>query len=155
MTIDITQIAVAIIGVLGTIITAFVIPLIRSRLNESQQAKLQQWIQIAVSAAEQLSKTGVISKNGRKEYVLNFLESHGFTIDLDEIDAMIEAAVYDLPSKLTNTEVKKIAEKKVEVMAETTVDTKVQEAVEAKVQEVVETKVQEVVGSTDDEAAVD
>ena len=137
MTIDLTQIVVAIIGILGTIITYQVIPLIRSRLNESQQAKLKQWIQIAVSAAEQLSKTGSISKDERKQYVLNFLNDRGLTINLDEIDAMIEAAVYDLPSKLTNQEVKKIAEKKVEAMAENVVDTKVQEVVEAKVQEAV------------------
>lgn len=113
MTIDITQICVAIITLVGSIITAILIPYIKTKLTVEQQKKLQTWIQIGVSAAEQLSKTGVISKDERKKYVLDFLNRNGMTADLDLIETMLEGAVYDLPSKLTTNEVKKIVAQEV------------------------------------------
>ena len=113
MTIDITQICVAIITLVGSIITAILIPYIKTKLTAEQQKKLQTWIQIGVSAAEQLSKTGVISKDERKKYVLDFLNRNGMTADLDLIETMLEGAVYDLPSKLTTNEVKKIVAQEV------------------------------------------
>lgn len=113
MQIDLTSIIVALIGVLSTVITTVLVPYIRTKLSVEQQKKLQGWIQVAVSAAEQLSKTGIIDKKDRKQYVLDFLNRHGMTADMDLIDTMLEGAVYDLPSKLTTAEVKKLAEAEV------------------------------------------
>ena len=39
--------------------------------------------------------------------------SNGMTADLDLIETMLEGAVYDLPSKLTTNEVKKIVAQEV------------------------------------------
>lgn len=122
MTIDITQICVALITLAGTIITAVLVPYIKTKLSVEQQKKLQTWIQVAVSAAEQLSKTGVISKDARKQYVLNFLEKHNMTADVDLIDTMLEGAVYDLPTKLTNDEVKKLAAAEVKKYTEAAIE---------------------------------
>lgn len=106
--IDVTQIVVAIIGLLSAVLTGVLVPYIRTKLSLDQQKKLQMWISIGVSAAEQLSNTGVIQKKDRKQYVLDLLEKHGLTADLDLIDAMLEGAVYDLPSKITKTELKEL-----------------------------------------------
>lgn len=123
--IDLTNIIVALIGLLGTIITTFLIPLIRSKLTAAQQDELQKLIQIGVAAAEQLSNTGVIKKAERKQFVIDFLASKGFTADMDLIEKMLEASVYELPGKITTNEVKKLAEVKVEAMAENVIEARV------------------------------
>ena len=51
---DMTPIAEAVIALVLALITAFVIPYIRSKTTLSQQAKLQSLVTIAVKAAEQI-----------------------------------------------------------------------------------------------------
>lgn len=58
--------------------------------------QLDRWVQIAVSAAEQAYKVGMT--DDRKAYALSVLEKKGQTLNWDEVDTMIEAAVNQLPS---------------------------------------------------------
>lgn len=116
--IDITQIVVAIIGLVSAVITTVLVPYIKTKLDVEQQKKLQMWIQIGVSAAEQLAKTGIIQKRDRKQYVLDLLAKHGMTADLDLIDAMLEGAVYDLPAKVTAAELKELTANEVKKTTE-------------------------------------
>lgn len=37
----------------------------------------------------------------KKAYVLKFLNDRGYTVDMDAIENLVEAAVYELPEKLT------------------------------------------------------
>lgn len=50
---------------------------------------------IAVSAAEQIY-VGSGRGEEKKAYVLEFLNSKGFTVDMDSLDKLIESAVYAL-----------------------------------------------------------
>ena len=86
---DITVIIEAVFALLAAIITAIVIPYIKSKTTASQQAE------IAVTAAEQIY-TGSGRGEEKKAYVLNWLQEHGITVDAEKLDALIEAAVYDL-----------------------------------------------------------
>ena len=92
---DITVIIEAVFALLAAIITAIVIPYIKSKTTASQQAEINAWVKIAVTAAEQ-----IYTDSGRgeekKAYVLNWLQEHGITVDAEKLDALIEAAVYDL-----------------------------------------------------------
>lgn len=99
MTYDITSILEAVIALIGVIFTAIIIPLIRTKTTVSQQEKINQWIKIAVLAAEQIF---VGSGRGaeKKQYVLEFLEKHKIKLDEEKINALIEAAVYELNSGL-------------------------------------------------------
>lgn len=94
MNIDYTELLQAIIALLATLITTFVIPLIRKKLTAEKTEELKKWVGVAVKAAEQLygSKTG----QQKKEYVLNFLLEKGVVFDASEVVAMIEAEVYKL-----------------------------------------------------------
>ena len=94
MNIDYTELLQAIITLLATIITTFVIPLIRKKLSAEKTEELKKWVGVAVKAAEQIygSKTGT----EKKEYVVAFLASKGIVFDVDEVNAMIEAEVYKL-----------------------------------------------------------
>ena len=89
---DLTSI-VEIIGLLiATIITSILVPFIRSKTTAEQQQNINAWVQIAVTAAEQ-----IFNGSGRgaekKEYVIGFLAEKGIKIEQSSIDAMIESAV--------------------------------------------------------------
>lgn len=92
---DITTIIEAVFALAAAVITAIVIPYIKSRTTAQQQAEINAWVKIAVAAAEQIY-TGSGRGEEKKAYVLNWLAEHGITMDEDRINALIEAAVYDL-----------------------------------------------------------
>ena len=92
---DITLIIEAAFALLAAIITAIVIPSLKSKTTASQQSEINAWIRIAVTAAEQIYK-GQGRGEEKKEYVLNWLRERGIIVDEDKLDALIEAAVYEL-----------------------------------------------------------
>lgn len=105
MKIDITQIVVAIIGLLSAVITGFLIPWIRSKtginngqIEENSMVILRTVVTIAVQAAEQLYN----SEQGKekKAYVINVLAEQGYILDPnkvdDAIDSLIESIVYEV-----------------------------------------------------------
>lgn len=92
---DITPIIETVAALIAVIFTAVVIPYIKSKTTTQQQAQINAWVKIAVAAAEQIYK-GSGRGEEKKEYVINWLEERGFTLDEDELDALIESAVYEL-----------------------------------------------------------
>lgn len=93
--IDITPIINAVITLIAAVITVFLIPWIKGKVEAEKLSKIMSWVKIAVDAAEQIyNESGMGEK--KKQYVLDFLEDKGFTADLNSIDAMIEAAVLSL-----------------------------------------------------------
>lgn len=93
--IDFTPVLQAIVGLCAAIITTFVVPYIKSKTTKEQQTQINEWVRIAVSAAEQVYE-GPGKGDEKKAYVLTWLSNHGISIDEDKLDAMIEAAVYEL-----------------------------------------------------------
>ena len=89
---DITPVFEAIVALAVAIITSILIPYIKSKTTAEQQQNINAWVQIAVTAAEQ-----IFNGSGRgaekKEYVIAFLADKGFKIDEASVDALIEAAV--------------------------------------------------------------
>ena len=92
---DITIVIEALIALVSAIITAFVVPYIKSRTTAAQQEQLQGWVKIAVAAAEQIY-TGSGRGSEKKAYVVEWLTERGLTVDTDKVDALIESAVYEL-----------------------------------------------------------
>ena len=70
-------------------------PLHQRKTTANQQQQINAWVRIAVTAAEQIY-TGSGRGAEKKEYVINWLREHGMTVDESKLDALIEAAVYDL-----------------------------------------------------------
>jgi len=104
MNIDITEIIVAMIGVLAAIITGYVIPWLKAKTGEKRWEQLQTFAWVAVNAAEQLGMTGQLS--GKKlEYAMTTVEEMlakaGLTFNKETIRAAIEAAVRELPPVVT------------------------------------------------------
>ena len=94
---NITPIAQAVIALLAAVITAVVVPYIKSKTTASQQSQINALVQIAVAAAEQTCRGSGKGKE-KKAYVVKWLHDHNITVDESQLDAMIEAAVYDLKS---------------------------------------------------------
>lgn len=95
--IDMTPVVRAIIVLLCAIITCVLVPLIRSKTTLSQRQELADWVQTAVTAAEQIYK-GAGRGEEKKLYVQTWLRERNIVINDSEIDAMIESAVHNLNS---------------------------------------------------------
>ena len=92
---DLTPIVNAVITLIAAIVTTFLIPWIKSKIDAAKLAQIVEWVGIAVRAAEQIyNESGMGEK--KKQYVLDFLEDKGFTLDPNSINAMIEAVVKEL-----------------------------------------------------------
>ena len=78
---------------MAAVITAVVIPYIRAGPRPSSRRR-SCWVKIAVTAAEQIYRGS--GRGEEKKLVLNWLAEHGITLDEERIDALIEAAVYEL-----------------------------------------------------------
>ena len=92
---DITVIVQAVFALIAAVITVIVIPYIKSKTTAAQQQQIIAWVKIAVTAAEQIY-IGTGLGADKKAHVVNFLKSKGVTLDTESLDAMIEAAVYEL-----------------------------------------------------------
>lgn len=93
--IDLTQIIVAVLTLVISLVSAYAVPYLKSKVSAEQLEKIKFWVNIAVEAAEMIY-TGSNRGAEKKEYVVKFLESKGFTLNFDEIDALIEGAVLEL-----------------------------------------------------------
>ena len=93
--VDITNIVSAVITLIVALITTFLIPWLKNKLDADKFEKVQAWTKVAVQAAEMIYN-GAGRGEEKKAYVLNWLAEHGITMDEDRINALIEAAVYDL-----------------------------------------------------------
>lgn len=89
---DITIFLKAVITLIFAILVTFLVPWIKANINEKTLKNVVYWTSVAVDWAEQIFKeSGMGAK--KKEEVLKFLESKGFTVDFDDLDHLIEAFV--------------------------------------------------------------
>ena len=99
MRMELTEIAKVLIELVAAIASLWLVPWLRAKLNAEQVSDMLRWVEIAVSAAEQLYDAA--QGNVKKAFVLNFLRDKGYDIDEGEIDNAIEAAVLRLHKEIT------------------------------------------------------
>lgn len=92
---DITPVVNAVIALIAAVVTAFVIPWVKSKTTAAQREEIEAWVRIAVTAAEQIY-SGAGKGNEKKKYVLDFLAEKNLKIDEESVDLMIESAVKNL-----------------------------------------------------------
>lgn len=90
--VDLTPIVESIITLAVALVTAFLIPYIKGKISEEKYAEIQTWVTVAVEAAEMIY-VGTGRGAEKKEYVLQFLAKKGYSLDIDSLEALIEAAV--------------------------------------------------------------
>lgn len=98
MSIDATDVVVALIGFLSSIVTCVVIPLIKSKLTNSQWESVKNYALAGVQAAEILigAGNGIKKFEKAKQYIEKQCAAHGIKIDTDTIQIAIENAWKDL-----------------------------------------------------------
>ena len=94
VSIDLTQIILAILTLIGALISRYVIPWIKSKLDDRQYEVLKTLIRTGVFAAEQLFSTQEWKE--KKQYVVDLLKENGYDVDIAAVDAMIESTVREL-----------------------------------------------------------
>lgn len=96
---ELTEVVKIVIELIVAIASMWLVPWIKAKLSAEQIADMLRWVEIAVSAAEQLydATQGTI----KKKYVVSFLEERGYHVDETELNLMIEAAVLKLHRGLT------------------------------------------------------
>lgn len=96
--IDLTPIILAVITLIFGLISRYVIPYAKSKLNGDQMELLRIAVKTAVYAADQLYKSD--QGTAKKQYVISLLKEQGYIIDPDQIEpqmnALIEAMVKEL-----------------------------------------------------------
>lgn len=96
MNIDLTPIFQAIIALLAALVTYKLIPWIKSKTTEQQRANLEAAAKIAVYAAQQIFGANKDANQQKLEYAMKRVREAGFDVDVDELRATVENAVYDM-----------------------------------------------------------
>jgi LL-H family phage holin len=92
---DITNIVSAVITLIIAIITSFLIPWLKTKMDAEKFENVKAWVKVAVQAAEMIY-TGAGRGEEKKAYVLKYLNDKGYTLDTDSINNLIESAVLEL-----------------------------------------------------------
>lgn len=94
MTIDLTQIILAVITLIFGLITRYLVPWIKNKLTDDQYAVFIALVRTGVYAAEQIFTSE--QWEAKKAYVVNLLKENGYNVDDLAVDALIEATVREL-----------------------------------------------------------
>ena len=100
--IDLTQMVVAVIGLLSASIAAYLVPYLKVKINSEKWNQWQEITFVAVSAAEQLGTGKKINDKFvyAKTYVQDELDKRGIKYDEYAVKTAIEAAVKQLFPKV-------------------------------------------------------
>jgi hypothetical protein len=93
------KIILAIISICGALVTAYVIPFIKSKISSTELNKLFEYVKIAVRCAEQIYT--VEQWQEKKEYVMNYVmnimnEKLHIELSYDQIDTIVEGIVNEV-----------------------------------------------------------
>jgi DNA polymerase III delta subunit len=92
---DLTPIISAALTLIMAVITTFLIPYLKTKIDSNKFEKIQTWVKVAVEAAEMIY-VGTDRGEEKKAYVVQYLNSKGYTLDADSINNLIESAVLEL-----------------------------------------------------------
>lgn len=96
--INLTPILEAVIALAVAIITAFVIPWVKSKTTSQERDELLKWVDIAVAAAQQLYHH--LDGADRWDYAMTLLAEQGYDVDERRVQDAVEAAVLKLHQQI-------------------------------------------------------
>ena len=99
---DYTQIISPVIALISALVSAFLIPWIKTKIDADKLQTIRTYVEIGVKAAEQLY--AATDGAEKKAYVINFLAEKGIKFDSEIVDKLIEAAVLQLHHELYGSE---------------------------------------------------
>ena len=97
-----------IVVILATFLSVYVIPFLKAKVQQMTDVKLLEAIKSAVQAAEQTMIGGEVKKEEVVRYMQEWLNQHNISITFEQLDKLIESAVYALKqAKKTEVEIEK------------------------------------------------
>ena len=87
-----------VVSVCAALVTVYLIPYIKTLREDKRYAQAFDIVQTAVRAAEQSLKneTGEFKKSEVLTYVCHWLEINGIKVEMEQLDKLIECAVYQM-----------------------------------------------------------
>lgn len=88
-----------VVSVCAALITAYVVPYIKTMKEDARYAAVIEMIEVAVRAAEQVIKgqrQGPLKKSEVVKFITDWTERNGINISEDQLDQLIEASVYEM-----------------------------------------------------------
>lgn len=96
------KIVSAIITIITALITAYVIPWLKTKINENQMEQINKYIELAVRCANQIYTPEEWAQ--KKEFVLDYIteivnKKFSLTLSQEDINLMIEGKVNEVKTK--------------------------------------------------------
>lgn len=85
-----------VVSIAAALVTAYLIPYIKTITSQSTQERITGMVNTAVRAAEQTLKEGSVKKSQVLADMTVWLNKQGIKIEESQLDALIEAMVYQL-----------------------------------------------------------
>ena len=97
---ELTEIFKLLIELVVAVASLWLVPWLKAKTGAEQVSDMLRWVEIAVSAAEQLydAKDG----DAKYRYVFSFLREKGYAVDTDDVVNAIESAVLRLHKEIAN-----------------------------------------------------
>lgn len=96
------ELLIVVVGICGALFTRYLVPYLKELIDDSKYSKLLDIIEVAVRAAEQTitgSGQGKIKKADVVTFVSEWLNGNGLEVTEDELNRLIESAVYAMNSE--------------------------------------------------------
>ena len=85
-----------VVSVCAALMTAYVIPYLKRQMETETGSAVLDFIDVAVRAAEQTLEGGKVKKEWVVAFVTDWLNQNGVKISEEQLDKLIEAAVYSM-----------------------------------------------------------
>lgn len=96
MNIDYTAVILAIISVIGAILTRVLVPYLKNKINEQKLSEIKFWVDIAVIAVEKAFETEPGMGEVKKYQVMDFIKKLNLPITDEQLEILIDAVVEEL-----------------------------------------------------------
>lgn len=96
MNIDYTAVILAIISVIGAILTKVLVPYLRSKIDEQKLSEIKFWVDIAVIAVEKAFETEPGMGEVKKYQVMDFIKKLNLPVTDEQLGILIDAVVEEL-----------------------------------------------------------
>ena len=96
MNIDYTAVILAIISVIGAILTKVLVPYLKSKIDEQKLSEIKFWVDIAVIAVEKAFETEPGMGEVKKYQVMDFIQKLNLPITEEQLEFLIDAVVEEI-----------------------------------------------------------
>lgn len=85
------------------LITTYLLPYLKSKVSNERWTEILTVVETAVYAAEQTLEGGPVKKEEVTKFVSQWLSDHGIDITAEQLDRLIESAVFEMNGKVKHT----------------------------------------------------